>query len=268
VTAAPVLAALALAVPTPTEPISRDPARLAEALIANAGALDAAVDRWLRTGDPRLGEQPPDVTLLALYEQRAIRLLGRNRPLADRTLAWLPPPLRRRVDHLIVARRALSRLNPPVAPTLRLRLGPAAPAGQLRQWCRDAQVRFGVDWTILAAVNLVESAFGRVRSASSAGAQGPMQFLPATWRRYGLGGDVHDPHDAVLGAANYLRASGAQRDLRAALFAYNRSTLYVDAVLRYAAVMSRDRRSFYRLYSWQVIIRTTAGDRRLTGPGR
>jgi hypothetical protein len=54
-----------------------------------------------------------------------------------------------------------------------------------------------------AAVNFVESAFGRVRSSSSAGVQGPMQFLPSTWAAHGLGGDVHDPRDAGLGAANW-----------------------------------------------------------------
>ena len=67
-----------------------------------------------------------------------------------------------------------------------------------------------------------------------------MQFMPATWRAYGLGGDVHDRDDAILGAANYLRASGAARDLRAALYAYNHSDRYVDAVATFAAQMRRD----------------------------
>jgi membrane-bound lytic murein transglycosylase B len=95
-----------------------------------------------------------------------------------------------------------------------------------------------------------------------------MQFLPATWRAYGLGGDVADPRDAILGAANYLRASGAPRDYRAALYAYNPSSAYVDAILRYARRIERDPRAFYAVYSWQVFVRTPAGDRRLTGPGR
>jgi membrane-bound lytic murein transglycosylase B len=115
-------------------------------------------------------------------------------------------------------------------------------------------------------VNFVETAFGKVRSASTAGAQGPMQFLPATWRAYGLGGDVHDARDSILGAANYLRASGAPRDLRRALYAYNHSTLYVDAVLAYARVMRRDVRAFYGFHAWQVFVRTPDGYRRLTRP--
>jgi membrane-bound lytic murein transglycosylase B len=115
-------------------------------------------------------------------------------------------------------------------------------------------------------VNFVETAFGKVRSRSTAGAQGPMQFLPATWRAYGLGGDIDDPRDAILGAANYLRASGAPGDLRRALYAYNHSWLYVDAVLAYARVMRRDVRAFHGFHAWQVFVRTPAGYRRLTRP--
>ncbi|HXH87396.1 MAG TPA: hypothetical protein VNI55_02160 [Gaiellaceae bacterium] len=69
-----------------------------------------------------------------------------------------------------------------------------------------------------------------------------MQFLPATWSAYGLGGDIDDPGN--LGAPHYLRASGALGNLRRALYAYNHSTLYVDAVLAYARVMYRNVRAF------------------------
>jgi membrane-bound lytic murein transglycosylase B len=136
----------------------------------------------------------------------------------------------------------------------------------LLRFYREAQRRFGVRWEVLAAVNFVETGFGRLRSSSSAGAQGPMQFLPATWRAYGLGGNVRDPHDATLGAANYLRASGAAGDLRRALFAYNRSTSYVDAVIAFAGQMQRDERIYFAYHSWQVFIKTPGGPRRITGP--
>jgi membrane-bound lytic murein transglycosylase B len=125
-----------------------------------------------------------------------------------------------------------------------------------------------VSWTVLAAVNYVESKFGRVISASSAGAQGPMQFIPSTWRAYGMGGDVHDPHDAILGAANYLHACGAPGNYRNALYNYNHAWAYVDAVLIYANRMQHDPRAYYEYYDWQVFIVTTNGDKRLTGPGR
>jgi membrane-bound lytic murein transglycosylase B len=93
-----------------------------------------------------------------------------------------------------------------------------------------------------------------------------MQFMPATWRAYGMGGNVHDPHDAIIGAANYLRANGAPQNYRRALYRYNPSPLYVDAILRYAARTKRDRHAFYEYYSWQVFVRTPSGLRRLTGP--
>jgi membrane-bound lytic murein transglycosylase B len=85
-----------------------------------------------------------------------------------------------------------------------------------------------------------------------------MQFLPATWRAYGLGGDVHDPHDAILGAANYLAANGARHDERAALYHYDPSTLYVDAISRYANEMARNPNAFYAYYCWRVYVRKRA----------
>ena len=122
-------------------------------------------------------------------------------------------------------------------------------------------------WNVLAAVHFAESKFGKIRSASAAGAQGPMQFMPATWRRYGLGGDVHDPHDAILGAANYLRTSGAHRRTFAARCSRTtHSSAYVDSVLRYAHRMADDRTAFFALYLWQVFVKTPSGDRRVTGP--
>jgi hypothetical protein len=87
-----------------------------------------------------------------------------------------------------------------------------------------------------------------------------MQFIPSTWAVYGLGGDVHDPHDAVLGAANYLDASGAPGDYRVALCHFNPVPEYVDAVTRYARQMTRDPRTFYAYYNWQVFVLTQHGD--------
>ena len=182
-------------------------------------------------------------------------------------VARLPALLRDDARDIVRARRALVRLTPPTTlPVSSFRTGPAEPAGRLLAHYREAQRRFGVPWNVLAAVNFVETGFGKVRSRSTAGAQGPMQFLPATWRAYGLGGDVHDPHDAILGAANYLRANGAPAHYRSALYHYNPSPVYVDAVLAYARVMARDRRAFYAFHVWQVFVRTPAGYRRLTDP--
>jgi membrane-bound lytic murein transglycosylase B len=93
-----------------------------------------------------------------------------------------------------------------------------------------------------------------------------MQFIPSTWKAYGMGGDIDDPRDAIMGAANYLRASGAPADYARALYAYNPSWSYVDAVLRYARRIRRDRRAYFAYHSWQVFVRTPSVTRRLTGP--
>ena len=247
--------------PPPRTPIPERPAAVAAALVRTTSALHVALVRWRGTAQP-----PEDVTLLALYQQRIERLLSRNEPLARAVIKRLPARLAVHVRDDVIAHRELARLTPPLRLSS-IRIGRAATAARLRVYYGEAQGRFRVPWSLLAAVNFVESHFGRVRSASAAGAQGPMQFLPSTWRRYGLGGDVHDPHDAILGAANYLRAAGVRRDRRSALHAYNPSSAYVDAIERYARWIARDRFAFLTYYSWQVFAKTTSGERRLTGPG-
>jgi membrane-bound lytic murein transglycosylase B len=82
-----------------------------------------------------------------------------------------------------------------------------------------------------------------------------------------MGGNIQDPHDAILGAANYLRASGAPHDYRSALYAYNPSNAYVDAVWAYTRQMMGHARDYYAYYNWQVFVETTSGSKRLTGPG-
>jgi membrane-bound lytic murein transglycosylase B len=90
-----------------------------------------------------------------------------------------------------------------------------------------------------------------VVSNSVAGAQGPMQFIPSTWAIYGHGGNIRDPHDAILAAARLLKANGAPGRYGPALRAYNPSGLYVDAVTRYAREIDRDSYALYFLYSWE-----------------
>jgi membrane-bound lytic murein transglycosylase B len=254
------------ALPAVDQPISRRPGPLARSLTATTVSLREAIDRWRAEGDPSRGGPPRDVTLLALHQQRIYLLLTARPKLADRTLTRLSGTVRAEARDTLGARRALSRLAGPPR-RRRFRTGPALPADVLLRLYRKAQRRHRVAWQVLAAVNFVETGFNRLRNNSTAGAQGPMQFIPSTWRAYGRG-NVRDPHDAILGAANYLRASGAPRSYRRALFAYNPSSLYVDAVLRYARRIRRDARSYYAYYSWQVFVRTPSGTRRLTGPDR
>jgi soluble lytic murein transglycosylase-like protein len=253
--------------PQPDEPVPTDPSALAAALSGTTDALRAAIDGWTNTGDPSSGQAPEDVVLLALYQQRIYRLLGRHPLLADRTVPLLPKYLRGEARANLGAAAGLFSLVVPIGNTIPFGTGKPKPAGVLRSWFAEGERRFGVRWELLAAVMFIESRFGRVRAASSAGAQGPMQFISSTWSVYGLGGDVHDPHDAILGAANYLHASGAPANERAALYAYNHAWPYVDAVLAYADQMAKDERDYYAYYSWQVWVLTVSGDRRLTGPG-
>ncbi len=102
------------------------------------------------------------------------------------------------------------------------------PSPFLRLYQQDAGLCPGVGWPVLAGVGKVETDHGRSPSlTSSAGAQGPMQFEPGTWARYGVDADgdgvadPFDPVDAIASAAGYLCALGADRDVRSALIAYN-----------------------------------------------
>ena len=261
--AACALASLVRAAPGPRAPIPREPAALARKLVDTKTELGRAVDSWRAGGEPRPSRE---VTLDALYDQRIELLLAGRVGLAGATLRIVPAGIARRVRTNLTAKRELWRLTP-LTHRRRFRTGPALPPATLLRYYREAERRFGVRWNVLAAINFVESAFNKLRNNSASGAQGPMQFVPATWRAYGLGGDVRDPHDAILGAANYLRANGAPRDNRRALFHYNPSGLYVDAVLRYAREIRTDRLAFYEYYARQVFVRTPSGLRRITGPG-
>jgi membrane-bound lytic murein transglycosylase B len=248
--------------PPPDEPVPRDPPQLAARLATTTRDLNEGIDRWRAT--PR-ATTPQDVTLDALYQQRIYIVLAANPRLSRAVLGRLPTRLERDARDEIEARRTLAGLSRP-RPLRAFRVGPAEPAARLRRYYVEAERRFGVSWRVLAAVNYVESAYNKLRNVSSAGAQGPMQFLPSTWRAYGLGGNIHDPHDAIIGAANYLHANGAPRDYRRALYHYNPSSSYVSAVLRYARLIRADARAYYVFYSRQVFVRTPRGLVRLTGP--
>ena len=104
---------------------------------------------------------------------------------------------------------------------------------------------FGPDWYILAAVGEVESDHGRNMGPSSAGAMGPMQFLPSTWETSGVDGNgdgvanIMDPEDAIPAAAGYLKIGGAPRDWYRALYSYNHADWYVKKVLAVAEAYRR-----------------------------
>src|SRR5215213_2075170 len=106
-----------------------------------------------------------------------------------------------------------------------------------------AGIEYGVRWEVLAAINEIETDYGRNLNVSYAGALGWMQFMPATWDMYGVDAngdgqkDPFNPVDAIFAAARYLRAAGADQDLYRAIFAYNHADWYVESVLMRARVI-------------------------------
>jgi murein DD-endopeptidase MepM/ murein hydrolase activator NlpD len=106
-----------------------------------------------------------------------------------------------------------------------------------------AGIEYGVRWEVLAAINEIETDYGRNLNVSTAGAEGWMQFMPATWKQYGVDAnkdnlrDPYNPADAIFATARYLKAAGAEQDLRKAIFAYNHADWYVDSVLMRARLI-------------------------------
>lgn len=221
---------------------------VAAALAAADLALQRGISQWRG-----VGAEPAAVSQAAETEQRIELRMARDPTLSRGVLAKLPARLARDVADDVAARRDLLRLAPHTkGPPIRL--GPALPAPKLRSLYLEGQRRSGVAWQVLAAVNFVESDFGRLREASVDGAQGPMQFMPSTWAAYGRG-DVHDPEAAVLAAARFLHAAGAPGNERGALLRYNPSRLYVDAVERYAGRMRRNPASLLVFYARVPLLR-------------
>jgi membrane-bound lytic murein transglycosylase B len=101
---------------------------------------------------------------------------------------------------------------------------------------------YGIPWQLIEAVHYIETGCSDSTNVSSyAGAQGPMQFMPGTWRAYGVdaNGDgvaqINNVEDAVFGAAHLLAAGGAaEGDYQSALFNYNHAQWYVDKVMNVA----------------------------------
>jgi hypothetical protein len=141
-------------------------------------------------------------------------------------------------------------------PTMSLALPGAAPIGVpnffidkfripvfLLPIYQAAGIQYGVRWEVLAAINEIETDYGRNLNVSSAGALGWMQFIPSTWKQYGVDAnddgrkDPFNPVDAIFAAARYLKAAGAGEDLRKAIFAYNHADWYVESVLMRARVI-------------------------------
>ncbi len=231
------------AAPLPYE----DPLRLATDLVGAEGAIRS------------LDAPPADLAHWAWAQQQAYRDLVLHPEWRAQVRAMVPPELQPAFDANLRAGVRLWELTRPRTelPDWHI-VAPPAPE-ELQAHYAAAAGEFGVPWEYLAAIHLVETRMGRIRGTSVAGARGPMQFLPSTWARFGEG-DIDNPRDAIRAAARYLAAHGAPRNMRRALYAYNHSTKYVEAVEGYASVMRADPRTYRGYYHWRVYYRTTSGD--------
>jgi membrane-bound lytic murein transglycosylase B len=202
-----------------------------------------------------------DLARAALAQQVAYRQLGVHPEWQTDVLAALPADLRRIAELHAAARREFRGMHSKLSPTLPAwRIVRPEPSDVLLDAYRDAEAEFGIPWKYLAAINLVETGLGRIRGTSIAGAQGPMQFMPATWEAYGDGGDIDDTHDAIRAAARYLAANNGAQDIAGALFRYNHSNRYVVGVRIYADLIAEHPQAFLGFYHWGIWYLTDQGD--------
>jgi hypothetical protein len=235
----------------PAQPrLAQNPAQLADDLVADERALR----------DPAATEAV--LVDAARRQQVAYRTLARNPGGEAIARPRIPAPLLAIYDYNIDARHHLDGLlgghSKDTLPAWRI--DAPAPADELLGYYREAESVTGVGWNYLAAINQIETTFGRVVGLSSAGAHGPMQFMPSTFAAYGGNGDILSPPDSIMAAGRYLAANGFAQDPDHALFRYNNSDLYVQAVKDYAAVLATGPSAFAGYYRWDVYYRTTAGD--------
>ncbi len=201
-----------------------------------------------------------DVREAAAFEQTTARNLAvGSRAKAEKVLGELGAADRAQLSADVDAARELSAMTDPQPklPDWKILTPPKPDA--LRPLYRKAQQETGTPWQYLAAVHLVETRMGRIRGTSTAGAQGPMQFLPSTFGQYGAGGDINDPGDAIMAAGRMLANNGAPGDMSGALWSYNHSDRYVAAVSTYAEQMKRSPAAYDLYWHWQVLYRHQDG---------
>lgn len=258
----PVAAASSIALPTSSDqPRTRDGRQYPKVPndSAELASLLAAVEEALRN------PTTPDADLPDLGHQQQViyRVLSTDTPRADQVLKALPNRWRSIAQRHLAARREFVRMSRGRGPTTlpAWRIIQPEPADNLLAYYRKAEAATGIDWEVLAAVNLVETGMGRIDGVSVANAQGPMQFLPTTWAEPGIGaGDIRDPHDAIQAAARYLVRRGGLNNIRRGLWGYNNSDYYGRAVMLYASLMKEDPQAYIGLYHWEIHFNAADGD--------
>ena len=229
-------------------PLKTDPTALADELVSDEQALR----------DPATPEAA--LTSAAHRQQVAYRDIGRHPEWDALIRPRIPPSLSETYERNVDARRQLAAMASPKDTLPAWRIQAPAPAEELLSHYRDAEVASGVGWNYLAAINLIETAFGRIDGVSTAGAQGPMQFMPSTFAGYAEGGDIDSPRDSIMAAGRYLAANGFAAQREHAIYRYNNAEQYVRAVEDYAAVLAADPAAFAGYYRWNVYYYTVSGD--------
>ena len=212
----------------------------------------AAIDRWRAAATPR---RAPGRRARARRAPAAIyRWLGRRRALSRQVIAALPPGCERgagqRRRRLELERIISEHVGPP--PKIVVRAGRAAGRAALALPARLAALQVGPP--LLAAVNFVESASAGCATAASPARAARCSSCPPPGRLR-LGGDISDPRDAILGAANYLQANGAPGDESRALSATTRRRTTSTRSHATPAGSAPTERAFYAYYAWQVYVR-------------
>jgi hypothetical protein len=193
-------------------------------------------------------------------QQRIYRAMAEDPVLGQAVVDGMPEDLRKDSESLWYGTREIARtVRRPRTELPSWKIVVPAPPSELKSYYQEAQAKYGVPWTVLASIHLNETRMGRLRGTSDAGARGPMQFMPPTWEQYGLGGDIEAARDAILAAGHYVSAMGWNEDKRKALWAYNHTDHYVNAILAFADVMERNELVYRGLWGWQVYYRTIAG---------
>jgi hypothetical protein len=238
--------------PVPTRSLASP--RSADATARELGEVESA----LRDDD----RDPGRLAELGRRQQLAYRALAAHPRWVSRVTRAVPAGVRAAVRSNVEADASLAALTgsggslPSTLPDWQV-LAPL-PSSRLRQFYDEAEAASGIPWPYLAAIHLVESRMGRIHGTSTAGAQGPMQFIAETWASYGEG-DIADDHDAIQAAGRYLASRGGPDDMTRALYSYNNDDRYVAAIKAYASVMLAHPRAYDGYHAWQVFYATRDG---------
>jgi len=247
------------AAPTTTS-TAPNTARITVALAADDIANQlTAIERAATTGDGSGGAR----------QQLLYRYLSAHPELDAAVLAAVGDDVRPFVERIVAARQfgqaraaANPSSTPPSATLPAWTIVDPLPEAELRGYYSEAEAATGIPWYWLAAIHFQETRTGRILGTSSAGAVGPMQFLPTTWAQC-CTGDPLNPRDAIIGAATYLSQGGGPADMAAALHEYNPNDSYVATVTAFAENMRDDAELFEAYRQWQVFYSTAAGAIRL-----